>query len=258
MESYIIILLTIFIFINPLRSQTLSQTIIFEERVYDFGTVFEKNGKVSHIFTFHNNGKTPAVIDEIYSDCGCIGKVLSKAPIMPAGKGEVTITFNPAYKSGFFSKEVFVYSNNRQNYNHVWVQGVIIPNEHPITDDYPYNFGNGLYLRLKVMAFGYLKAGETKQMELHYANDTNKEMTLNFVVEGNKGGLKFANPGQIGPKVRGVVTFTYTMPYYSSNDAVFCLYPYVNSKKLTETLQIEILNENKRNQKEQPKQNFSK
>lgn len=251
---YIIVFLTLFIFIKPLRSQTLSQTIIFEERVYDFGTILEKNGKVSHVFIFHNNGKTPVVIDEIYSDCGCIGKVLSKAPVKPGGKGEVTIIFNPAYKSGFFSKEIIVYSNNRQDYSHVWVQGIITPCEHPIEDDYPYNFGDGLHLRLKVMAFGYLKAGETKRMDLHYANDTDKEMTLNFVVEGNKGGLKFTNPGKIGPKARGVVTFSYKMPYFGNEDALFVLYPYVNNNKLTQTLDIKILSESKLNQKQLPKQ----
>ena len=254
MEKYITVILTIFIFINQLRSQTPSSTIMFEERVHDFGTIVEKNGKVSHSFIFHNIGKAPVIINEIYSGCGCIGRVLSKAPVKPGGKGEVTIIFNPGYKSAFFSHEVVVYSNNGQNYNRIWVQGIIKPSEHPIENDYPYNFGDGFYLRLKVMAFGYLKRGETRQMELHYANTTNKKMTLNFVVEGNKEGLKFTNPGQIGPKARGVVTFSYTMPYLSSNDVVFHLYPYINNKKLTQALDIKILNENKLSQKELPKQ----
>ena len=252
MERYIIILFALFIFIHPLRSQTLSSTIIFDERVHDFGTILEKNGKVSHVFAFHNHGKTSVVIDEIYSDCGCIGKVLSKAPIKSGGKGEVTITFNPAYKSGFFSKEVFVYSNNKQNYNHVWVEGVIVPGEHPIEDDYPYNFGEGLYLRLKVMAFGYMMAGEVRQMELNYANETNKEMILTFEVQGNNGGLKFANPGKIAPKARGVVTFSYTMPSSLRDDISFFLYPYVNNKKLKEYLEIKILNGIKLEKKQQP------
>lgn len=249
MERYIIIPLILFIFINPLRSQTPSSSITFEERVHDFGTILEKNGKVSHLFIFRNNGKTPVIINEIYSGCGCIGRLLSKAPVKPGGKGEVTIIFNPDYKSGFFSKEVVVYSNNRQNFNRIWVQGVIKPADHPIEDDYPYNFGEGLYLRLKVMAFGYLLPGETRQMELHYANETSKEMTLKFVVEGNNGGLKFKNPGQIGPLTRGVVTFSYTMSYVGNDDVIYFLSPYVNNKKLAESLEIKILNESKPDKK---------
>jgi hypothetical protein len=155
------------------------------------------------------------------------------------------ITFNPEYKSGFFSKEILVFSNNRNNYNRIWVEGTIKPAEHPVEEDYPYSFGNGLYLRLKVMAFGYLKPGETRQMQLHYANATDKEMTLNFIVEGNKAGLKFTNPGKIKPKERGVMNISYTMPPSTGNEVLYRLFPSVNNKKLTETLDIKILNQGK-------------
>jgi len=228
-----------------LKAQTPSSTVSFSEKVYDFRTILEKKGKVSHTFVFYNKGNTPVVIDQIYSDCGCIGKVVSKKPVKPGGKGEIVITFNPEYKSGFFSKEIVVYSNNGQSYNRIWVQGKVTPDEHPIEDDYPYNFGEGLYLRLKVMALGYIKPGETKQIELHFANATNKGMTLGFTGNGNLPGLKFVNPGKVGPKAIGVIKFSYTMPSSEVNDVTFILYPTVNKKKLNETLEVKILNEKK-------------
>jgi hypothetical protein len=244
------VLAVIFVLIHSVNGQELSATIAFEERVYNFGTIEEAKGKVSHTFIFQNKGKTPVTISDVNSGCGCIGKVVTKDPVQPGTKGKVTIVFDPSYKPGFFSKEVVVLSNNGEYYNRIWVEGVVKPAEHPIEDDYPYNFGEGLYLRLKVMAFGYLKPGETRQMELHYANGTNKEMLLNFAVDGSKGGLKFTNPGKIGTKAKGVVSFSYTMPQLSNNDQVFHLYTFVNNKKLTDTLEIKILNGNKRNQKD--------
>ena len=117
MKKYFSVAVGLFAVMTSLQSQTPSSTVSFAERVHDFGTILEKNGKVSHRFVFYNKGKTPVVINDIYSDCGCIGKVVSKDPVEPGGKGEVVITFNPDYKSGFFSKEVVVYSNNSQNYN---------------------------------------------------------------------------------------------------------------------------------------------
>jgi len=254
MGRYIIALVALFVFVVPVRSQNPSSTITFEERIHSFGTILEKNGKVSHEFVFHNNGKTPVVINDINSGCGCIGKILSKAPVKPGGKGKVTITFNPEYKSGFFSKEVVVLSNNSTEYNRVWVEGTVTPFEHPVIEDYPYNFGQGLYLRLKVMAFGYLKPGETREMELNYANDTHKEMIVDF--KANKTGLKFPNPIKIPAKGKGVINFSYTMPATSKDDAIFTLYPYVNNKKLKETLEVKILNQNNfsKNQKPRPKQ----
>jgi len=38
------------------KAQELSQSLVFEERVFNFGTIREKEGKVSHTFYFRNNG----------------------------------------------------------------------------------------------------------------------------------------------------------------------------------------------------------
>ncbi len=239
----IILAISMMVMLSPLlKGQEPSADLAFVERVHNFGTIKEINGTVSHTFVFQNNGKKPVTVNDVHSTCGCIGKVASSGTIKPGEKGKVVITFDPSYKSGFFSKEIVVLSNNGQSYNRIWVEGKIEPTEHPIEDDYPYNFGDGLFLRLKVMAFGYLKPGETRQMELHYANSTNKEMSLNFAVANNKTGLQFTSPGKIGPKAKGVIKFTYTMPLVNFNDAVFTVHPVVNNKKLAETLQVKILN----------------
>lgn len=247
MERYFVAFLTLFVLVNPLRSQTLSADVVFEERVYNFGTILEKSGKVTHTFVFKNNGKTPVTISDVQSGCGCIGKAVSKDAVKPGAKGKVTITFDPAYKSGFFSKEIIVFSSNGQQFNRIWVEGTITPAEHPVEDDYPYNFGSGLYLRLKVMAFGYLKPGETRQMELHYVNNTDKEMTLGFLLAGGKTGLTFTSPGRIGAKARGVMIVSYTMPQTATENVTFALSPYVNNKKLSQNVEVKILNEKKLN-----------
>jgi hypothetical protein len=247
----VIILSIIVGFIQESDAQTPSAHIAFTERVYNFGTIEESKGKVSHTFVFKNNGKTDVTIADIHSACGCIGKAVTKGPVKPGAKGEVTITFDPVYKSGFFSKEIVVFSNNGNDYNRIWVEGNITAAEHPVTDAHPYKFGKGLYLRLKVMAFGYMKPGETKQVELHYANDINEEMTLNFVAQGNQPGLKFTNPGKIGPKAKGVMRVSYTMPGPGNDDTVIRINVYVNNKKLTEILEAKILSDNRRNQNSQ-------
>ncbi len=252
MKRVFIFYLVILVFAETVWSQTLSTSIQFEERVYNFGTIQEKNGKVSHTFIFRNNGTKPVSVDEVNSGCGCIGKMVTKGPVKPGEKGKITITFNPSYLSGFFSKEIVVLSNNGQEYSRIWVEGVIEPMEHPIEDEYPYNFGNGLYLRLKVMAFGYAKPGETKQMQLHYANSTSKDMTLKFEVDGNSEGLQFTSPGRIPSKTKGVVNFIYTMPASSGKDAIIKVVPYVNGRKLANTLELKILNEKLRPGGNQP------
>jgi hypothetical protein len=245
MKKIVILIFVTFNFIQFLDAQTPSGTIAFEEKIHNFGTILEQKGKVSHTFVFQNKGRTDITINDVHSTCGCIGKVVSKGPVKPGAKGKLVITFDPGYKSGFFSKEIVVMSNNSKDYNRIWVEGTITPTEHPVEEDYPYNFGNGLYLRLKVMAFGYLKPGETREMQLHYANATDKEMNLQFITDGRKEGLRFNNPGKIGPKAKGVLTFTYTMPATAADDVVFRLSPFVNNKKLAESLEVKILNDKK-------------
>lgn len=241
----VIILLFLF---SPtaLVAQSVSESIEFEERVFSFGTIEEVKGKVSHTFVFRNKGKKPVEISSINSACGCIGKVVSPGAIAPGAKGEVTITFNPAYNEGFFSKEIVVLSNNGTEYNRIWVEGKIIAGERPVADEYPYAFGNNLHLRLKVMALGYLKPGETKEMDLHYANDSNEEMNLSFRVHDGIGGqVLFTNPGKIAPKARGVVKVKYRMPLYSMQDEQVKLIPMVNGKPGNDTVIVRALNDQK-------------
>src|SRR5262245_26472436 len=132
MKRYFILFLVMMGVSEVLLAQTPSEVIQFEERVHNFGTIQEKNGKVSHTFIFQNKGKSPVTIDDIHSSCGCIGKMVSPGAIKPGGKGKVTITFDPGYKSGFFSKEIVVLSNDRQRFNRIWVEGTIQPMEHAV------------------------------------------------------------------------------------------------------------------------------
>src|SRR5690606_40489410 len=179
-------------FTGTLGAQSLSKSLVFDERVHNFGAILEEKGKVSHTFTFTNTGSTSIDVNDVNSACGCIGKVVTKGPVKPGGKGSIKITFDPAYKSGFFSKEIVVLSNNSTEYSRIWVEGTITPAQHPISDHFPYDFGSGLHLRLKVLAYGYMKPGETRELELHYANDTDKEMDLRLVPNALAGQVRFS------------------------------------------------------------------
>ena len=48
------------------------ERIEFAERVFDFGTVREEDGIVSHRFTFRNRSDHPIVITRMQTTCQCI------------------------------------------------------------------------------------------------------------------------------------------------------------------------------------------
>lgn len=245
MMDKVIIRIFIFFFLSSfvllsLRAQTASTVLQVDKRVHDFGEIQEKDGKVSHTFIFTNTTKIPIVINGTHSGCGCASSEYRKRPIKPGETGEVTVTYNPAHRPGFFSKEVVIYFNNGKDFTRIWIKGTVISFLRPVEEDHPYNFGRGLYCSLKVLPFGTVIKGESKEINLFYANDTEKEIELTFIVEGNHSNITFVNPGKLSPKERGNLKFKYTSSSKNPGLQTFNIYPYVNGKKLSKPLVVSV------------------
>lgn len=223
-----------------LKAQTSSDDLQFKERKFDFGEIQEKDGVVSHTFVFTNISSVPININNTYSGCGCATVDYTKEPIKPGKTGKVTVTYNPTYRPGFFSKEVVVFFNNQKNYTRIWIKGVVIPFVHPVEEDHPYAFGKGLHCSLEVLSFGKIEKGKRKEIELSYANDTEKEMTLTFQEEGKNSALTYTNPGKLAPGKRGKMKFTYAGPSKGRGQLTFNVYPYINGEKLSKPLIVKV------------------
>ena len=82
----------------------------FDEEIFDFGTITQGE-KVSHEFTFTNEGEQDLVIANAYADCGCTVPEVPKNPI-PPGKGDrIRVTFDSDKKSGMVTKEITILTN---------------------------------------------------------------------------------------------------------------------------------------------------
>lgn len=85
--------------------------ITFEKKSHDFGDIYQGD-KVEETFKFTNTGNEPLVITNVQVTCGCTTpKGYPRDPIAPGGKGEITIGFNSAGRSGRQSKVVTIVSN---------------------------------------------------------------------------------------------------------------------------------------------------
>lgn len=112
--------------IPRLYAQTANSSMVFREIKYDFGDIKEKDGKVTHTFIFSNTGKKPVVIERVVTGCNCTAVTFSKAPVNPGKAGEIMVSYNPAYRGGFFSKEIDVITNQGNSVNRIWVKGRVI------------------------------------------------------------------------------------------------------------------------------------
>ncbi len=103
--------------------------IRFTETSYNFGTIAEKGGKVTHEFEFVNAGEAPLVIIDATAECGCTRPEFPTKPIEPGKKGVIKVTFNPLGRPGGFTKAVTVKSNGKPSKSRIKINGVVNPNK---------------------------------------------------------------------------------------------------------------------------------
>lgn len=156
------------------------KTFLPNKTVHDFGTILEKNGKVSYTFQFANIGKTPIVINDVISGCSCTTVNFTKNVIMPGKKGLLTVQYNPQNREGMFSKRIEVRINGGKDILYCRIKGSVISYVHPISEEYPYCYGHGLYMNLAVLQFPQMKIGEERFIFLRLANNTDRTIQITF------------------------------------------------------------------------------
>lgn len=119
-------LLSLFLLISVL---TMAQkpAAKFTETNFDFGTVQEKVGKISHKFEVTNTGTAPLLLTNIQTSCGCTTPKWSKKPLAPGEKGFVIVTYNAKGRPGPFTKTITVFNNSDQDKIELIIKGEVEP-----------------------------------------------------------------------------------------------------------------------------------
>jgi hypothetical protein len=96
-------------------AQTISKqngpVITWNKNSHDFGKITQGE-VVEHTFYFTNTGNEPLIITDVVVSCGCTTpKGWPKDPVMPGGKGELTVAFNSTGKIGMQNKPITIVSN---------------------------------------------------------------------------------------------------------------------------------------------------
>lgn len=90
--------------------------INFDRTTYDFGTV-KQNSKVTHVFTFSNEGKSNLKIRKIRATCGCTTVEPDKKIIKPGEKGSFKAIFHTGNRKGHQRKLIYFISNDPKKSN---------------------------------------------------------------------------------------------------------------------------------------------
>ena len=122
MKNYILASLLLFF---VLTSFSQKPKISFDESEHNFGNIEEKGGKVSHKFTFTNNGKNPLRILSVKPSCGCTTPDWTKDEIKPGNQGYIIAEYNPKGRPGVFRKSLSIVTNDNQRAL-IFIKGKVI------------------------------------------------------------------------------------------------------------------------------------
>lgn len=211
--------------------QTFNKELVFDKKIHDFGIISENDGLVSCKFCVTNRGSKPMTIVSARGGCSCVKGVVPKRPIQPGKSDYITVTFDPEYRPGHFSKELTVMTADRK-YSRIWVKGDVKAGRHDIPKNYPYSYGSDLYGSYKRMIMASAP-GKWRSMKLRLGNNSKKPVTVSFI-QAAKGfvvivpkAIKIAGGGETAVDVRVCPEKVSKTPLKGS------ITPVINGRRLT-------------------------
>lgn len=140
MKKIIIALSLLFSIVLISNSQTDAPAgagdIVFEKTTQEFGDI--KQGQVVNaVFKFKNTGKTPVILSNVQTTCGCTVPTWTKEPIAPGKTAEINATFNSTGKMGMQNKVITVFSNAKNSQTQVSIVCNVLPADAPATSPAP-------------------------------------------------------------------------------------------------------------------------
>ena len=101
-------------------------TITFDKTEHDFGQIM--NGTpVETVFSYTNSGKSPLVVTDIKSTCGCtVPQGWNKEPLMPGASSQFSVKFN-GKGANKISKTITLTTNSEKGKEQVRISAFIVP-----------------------------------------------------------------------------------------------------------------------------------
>lgn len=96
----------------------------FVTEVIDYGKI-ALNADGVRTFKFKNVGKSPLLISDIKSSCGCTVPKKPAGPIMPGDSGEIEVKY-ATNRAGGFSKSITVSSNANEPVKNLQIKGIVL------------------------------------------------------------------------------------------------------------------------------------
>ncbi|MCR5696155.1 MAG: DUF1573 domain-containing protein [Marinilabiliaceae bacterium] len=153
----------------------------FDKTVHEFGDIQEVDGKATTVFTYTNTGKTPLVVHDVKTSCGCTTPEWTQTPVQPGATGTIKVAYNPAGRPGSFNKTITIQSNASQPTMQLRIVGNVIQKPKTMEDNFPVNYDNKLRLSDSHLAFTKIAPDEVKLAEVKVINVSEAPVSPQFI-----------------------------------------------------------------------------
>ncbi len=235
--NYISLITCLLLSIAP----SIAQNLKFDNPTWDFSTIAEEGGQVSHTFNFKNVSSSPVVIINATTTCGCTIPKYSKKPISAGAESTIEITYDPMYRPGKFSREVKIYTSASDNPEVIKIVGDVTPRKKSVQEQYIYLLEGGVRISSLYAYLQNVSPGQTRSSTFEVINTSNESRKITLKPAFSTPYLECnypAEPLQAGES--GSITVTYEIPaeepfYGELTDDIHI---YVDEKKSGHTLQV--------------------
>jgi hypothetical protein len=162
--------------VTPLFAQ-LAKPVRFSEETFDFGTIPEEDGPVTHTFTFTNASDRPVMILSVKPSCGCTTPEWSKEPVLPGKTGIVKAQFDPKGRPGYFHKSLTVTTDFDGQPVTLYIKGQVSSRSAAATSEYPAVSGKLKFRSLSVNLGKIFRKDEYTQRNIDFINAGDKPVT---------------------------------------------------------------------------------
>lgn len=184
----------------------------FERSVWDFGSIREADGPVSHTFTARNVSDKPVVIVEVSVSCGCLKPDYSRKPILPGEEVSLRVAYDPSNRPGRFDKQVSIFVSQSRTPLKLGVTGFVVARNKSVEELYPLDAGGGVRLETNFFAFSYLRQDEAAHTTVGVVNTSDREVALQLVPLRASGFLTIDAPAKLAPAERAEIALHYLVP----------------------------------------------
>jgi len=194
--------------------------LFFDTYEWDFSSIKELDGAVSHVFYLMNNSSESVKITGAIPGCSCIMATYPKEEIKPGKMAPVEVFFTPSGASGKTYRTIDIVGPRGRKLGTLSIHADVTPTDESIQKRYPTVLSQSLYVSRSAVPFGYMAHGETLSKVIYLANASSQLYKIEIEQKGSMK-LDVNTPEYLGSENEQAVLLTYTMPKDKAIDASY-------------------------------------